>query len=34
MIVNQNENNQNHKKDFTPVVDNKPNGKSRLNRRM
>jgi hypothetical protein len=29
--MKQTENNQNHKKESTPVVGNKPNGKSRLN---
>ncbi len=29
--MKKNENDQNHKKESTPVVDNKPNGKSQLN---
>jgi len=32
--MNQNKNDQNHKKESAPVVDNKPNGKSRRNRRV
>ncbi len=29
--MKQNENDQNHKKESTPVVNNKPNGKSQVN---
>ena len=29
--MKQNENDQNHKKESTPVVDDKPNGKSQIN---
>jgi hypothetical protein len=32
--MKQNENNQNRKKESTPVLDNKPNGKSRLKRML
>ena len=32
--MKQNENDQNHKKESTPVVDNKPNGKSQVKRQV
>ena len=32
--MKQNENDQNHKKESTPVVNNKPNGKSQLIRKI